>query len=236
MSPSERKLEIFEDIARLRRVERELPDNRELWQVRDRLERQIGRTVSQRFAARAIGVSHTALQRWIATGDVPTVYTPEGRLEVPLSTVVDLSESVAETKSNTRRTGHFLEPALRANRDRAERIRSLSTRRSSMDLSPRDPHDAAADRALAFHEAVARDLDADTVQSALKTLWRLRNEKRIDERYAEAWEELLSGNPPQIRAAIVEDSERGRDLRQNSPFAGVLSEVERREAIRGVGR
>lgn len=74
----ERKLEILEDVARLRRVERELPENRDLAVVRARLERQLGRSVSQRIAAKTIGVSHTALQRWISSGDVPTIYTPAG--------------------------------------------------------------------------------------------------------------------------------------------------------------
>jgi CRISPR/Cas system-associated endoribonuclease Cas2 len=31
-----------------------------------------------------------------------------------------------------------------------------------------------------------------------------------------------------VRRIIGEDSQRGRDLRQNSPFAGTLSEAERR--------
>jgi len=34
---------------------------------------------------------------------------------------------------------------------------------------------------------------------------------------------------PRIRAAITADDERGRDLRQNSPLAGLLSEQERRK-------
>ncbi|MBI2691274.1 MAG: hypothetical protein HYX29_04970 [Solirubrobacterales bacterium] len=231
MSPTEKKLRIFEDIARLRRVERELPENRDLWKVRDRLEREIGRTVSQRFAARAIGVSHTAIQRWIASGDIPTVYTPKGRIEVPLATVVDLSESVESAKSSAERKGHFLEPALQANRDRARQIKELSLGKQPISSVHRDPHDAAAERALAFHEAVARDLQPETVRFALTTLWRLRDEGRIHSRYADEWEIVLARSLDQIRREMVEDSERGRDLRQNSPFAGALSEVERREAI-----
>jgi hypothetical protein len=35
----------------------------------------------------------------------------------------------------------------------------------------------------------------------------------------------------EIREAIAADDQRGRDLRQNSPFAGALSEPERRRIL-----
>ena len=50
----------------------------------------------------------------------------------------------------------------------------------------------------------------------------------IDPRYAEAWEELLEGPLPSLRKVLEDEGEESRDLRQNSPFAGVLSEPERR--------
>lgn len=236
MTASERKLQILDSIARLRRVERELPENRDVATVRLRLERELGRSVSQRLAAKAVGVSHTALQHWIASGDVPTVYTPEGRREVPISTVLELSGSVDEAKADHGRTGHYLEPALRANRERAARLQEQPLPSASTLRDRDDGHSGASLRALAVHEAIARRLDRETVRYARSMLWRLREEGRIHPRYADAWEELLAGDLDQIRLGIVADTEHGRDLRQNSPFAGALSEAERREVMRQVAR
>ncbi|HXR60572.1 MAG TPA: hypothetical protein VN732_04515 [Solirubrobacterales bacterium] len=53
----------------------------------------------------------------------------------------------------------------------------------------------------------------------------------MDGPHAEAWEELLARPIEEIREAIVQDDERGRDLRQSSPLAGLLSEQERRKLL-----
>ena len=66
------------------------------------------------------------------------------------------------------------------------------------------------------------------VDEALRLLWKWREQGRIDERYAEQWEQVLRRPMTEVRRTIGEDSERGRDLRQNLPFAGMLSEAERR--------
>lgn len=62
-------------------------------------------------------------------------------------------------------------------------------------------------------------------------LYRWREQGRIDERYAERWEQLLRCSVAEVRRAIVEESPDADDLRQNSPFAGVLSEAERRRIL-----
>lgn len=232
MTATERKLEILEDVARLRRVERVLPENRDLTAVLSRLEGELGRSVSQRLAAKAIGVSHTALQRWIASGDVPTIYTPEGRREIPISTVLDLADSVAGAKAEAKRASHFLEPVLQENRARAKRLRDRPLSRGTASRTRDEGHDNASARDLVFHEAVARGLNRETVRAARSRLWRLRQDGRIHPRYAEQWGDALGGTIAEIKNAMVADTEAGRDLRQNSPFAGALSEVERREALR----
>lgn len=234
MTGTERKLQMLDSISRLRRAERELPANRDVATVRLRLEHELGRSISQRLAAKAIGVSHTALQRWIGSGDVPTVLTPEGRREVPISVVLELADSVDQANADPGRAGHYLEPALRANRKRADQLRDQPLRSASLRQDPADGHGGASLRALAVHEAIARRLDRETVRYARSMLWRLREEDRIHPRYADEWEELLQGDLDQIREAISADTEHARDLRQNSPFAGALSEVERREALRQV--
>lgn len=70
------------------------------------------------------------------------------------------------------------------------------------------------------------------VDDALRRLWKWREGGRIDERYAQRWEAVLHRPVADVKRIIGEDSEDGRDLRQNSPFAGILSEPERRRISR----
>jgi len=49
---------------------------------------------------------------------------------------------------------------------------------------------------------------------------------------ANRWRELLGRPLPEILAALVEDSEEMRDIRQSSPFGGVLTQGERSKVIR----
>jgi hypothetical protein len=50
-----------------------VPDNEDLAAVRLSLERELGETVSRRLAAKLLGVSHTALDRWVEPGDARQV-------------------------------------------------------------------------------------------------------------------------------------------------------------------
>jgi len=72
------------------------------------------------------------------------------------------------------------------------------------------------------------------VEEARHVLSRWRDQGRIDERYAERWEQVLNKPLPEIRNALVDESLDSDDLRQTSPFAGVLSEPERRRIVREV--
>jgi hypothetical protein len=93
-------------------------------------------------------------------------------------------------------------------------------------------HGRARARSLAYHRAVAQRLRKPMVAEARHVLLRWREQGRIDERYADRWEQLLGRPVSEIRRAIVEDSQQADDLRQNSPFAGALSEPERRRIVR----
>jgi hypothetical protein len=73
------------------------------------------------------------------------------------------------------------------------------------------------------------------VDEARHVLFRWQEQGRIDPRYAAQWDSLLTLPIPELRKALVDESEAGDDLRQNSPFAGVLSEPERRRIIHEVG-
>jgi hypothetical protein len=227
---TQRKQRLFEDIVRLRRAERSAPQSRDIGMVRSHLERELGRSVSRSLAARLIGVSHTGLQRWIDAGDVPVVITPSGKQEVPIPVLLDLYESTSAARELGGRRLHVMEPALVEGRMRADALEPKQLV-AATDAGSTESHDRTERRNRAYHAAVARRLTRDMVRDALHQLRRWSEEGNIDPRYAAQWEALLDRPLPEIRRALAEDSQRARDLRQNSPFAGLLSEPERRKIL-----
>jgi hypothetical protein len=227
----DRKRELFENIVRLRRASRDAPDNRDIVAVRSALERELGETVSLRLAASLLGVSHTALRRWIQAGDLPTVYNRSGRDEVPVSELVDVYEAVQRERRPGGRRRHVLEPIMSEGRARAERLRADELVPTDDD---RGGHDRAERRALAYHRALGRRLRRPMVDQARQKLWQWRAAGKIDPRYADQWENVLNKPVAEVRRVIGENSQVGRDLRQNSPFAGMLSEAERRRILEQV--
>lgn len=231
MGSVDRKQTLFENIERLRRVERDIPPNKDLVAVRAALEAELGDTVSRRLAARLLGVSHTALDRWVDAGDVPLVFTPSGQRAVPVDALLDLRESVTAERRADSRGKRPLEPVMARRRERAARL----------DVSALVPpgvaseaHDRAARRSLAYHRALARGLDRGMVDDALRQVWKWRLRGRIDPHYADRWERVLRGSVADVRRTISEDSQDVGDLRQSSPFAGMLSEPERRKLVQQV--
>jgi hypothetical protein len=225
---SDRRQRLLANIIRLRQAERHAPHVREIVAVRADLERELGEAVSQRLAASTLGVSHTALSRWIKSGDLPVVPTPTGRREVPVGALVDLYDRVIDARRGGRQ--HVLEPSMRAGERRAQRMRPEEL----VGAADGDAHDRAQRRSLAYHRAVARQLRRPMVDDARHLIWKWREQGKIDERYAQRWEQILSRPVPEVRRAIGEQSPDADDLRQNSPFAGMLSEPERRRIMSAV--
>jgi hypothetical protein len=235
MSAIARKRELLENLLRLRRAARDAPRSRDIAAVRVFLEHELGPTVSQRFAAEALGVSHSSLTRWIKTGDIPTVYTPTGRTEIPVSVLLDLYEQVQHERASGQRRVRVLEPGIRqahadAQRLNADRLLGDTT------VQPQDGHRRAELRGLAYHRAVADKLSRPLVDEARQRLWHWQADGDIQPQYAEAWEALLALPLPEIRKRLSEDSPTMRDLRQNSPFTGVLSQPEWHRVLELVGR
>jgi hypothetical protein len=229
VSVVDRKQALFGNIVRLRRVGRDLPGNADVLAVRRALERELGETVSRRLAARILGVSHTALDRWIKTGDLPLVYSVQGRVEVPVPALLDLYESVeADRAVGDRR--YVLAPTMARHRQAAQ---SLDLQSFQQDAERTD-HERASARSLAYHWAVARRLRKPMVEEARHVLFRWRDQGRIDKPYADRWDQLLNMPLAEIRRALVDETQDYDDLRQNSPFAGLLSEPERRRIVREV--
>jgi hypothetical protein len=49
--------------------------------------------------------------------------------------------------------------------------------------------------------------------------------------WLDEWDRLLEGSVPALLAAMTRRSPYGRELRQNSPFAGTLSDEERTKVL-----
>jgi hypothetical protein len=156
------------------------------------------------------------------------VITPSGKNAVPVAALVDLYEAISSERDSGQRRLHVMEPAMAAARARAD---ALTPSRLIHDYGPSDPHDRAERRNRAYHAAVARHLRKRTVDRALHQLWRWHEEGNIDPRYAEAWEDVLRRPLREIKRFLTDDGQWARDLRQNSPFAGALSEPERRKIL-----
>ena len=220
-------------IVRLREAEERSGDSG-VGEVREELEADLGGTVSRNLAADFVGVSHTALNRWIESGDVPVVPTVTGRREVPIAAVCDLRRRVARERESGGRRLHTLEPTMTEARRRAEQLRLDPSLRAELAAGPVDRHRLSDLRSLAYHQTLAPRLSRTMVSRARIKVDRWERERRLDPRHAAEWRTLLSLPLGEVRAAISTDDERGHDLRQNSPLAGLISEPERRKIFETV--
>ena len=232
MSAIAQKEQLIRDMARLRRAERHpSPARTDIASVRASLERIVGPTVTRAVAARLLGVSQTALDRWVTTGDIPVLITLTGRHELPLRWLVELVEAVRERRLASPDDRHPLGAVLRARRSEAQRL-NTSTLLEDYDRGDGDEaHRRAELLSLAYHRAIAQLLNDGILRDAQDRLARWRSQTRIDPCYAQQWQTILAKSPAEIAEAIGADTRRMCDLRQSSPFAGTLSEPSRRRAL-----
>lgn len=220
--------EAIQNIVNLRQAERRasVGQRDEIVSAREFLERLVGRTVRPATAARLLGVSHPALKRWMDKGEIATVTTPEGRREIPLRELLSLLEELDQHQG-----GAHSRPLTAVIRGRTRRsIEDIDIDR----LLPRRAargHRAAELQALAYHRLIAERLDDQLLDGARRRLRRWEASGRIDPRWATEWTRILAKSPSQIARAIAADTPRARELRQTSPFAGALSEQERRRLV-----
>lgn len=215
----------------LRRAERRLPVSEDLIAVREDLERQIGPSLKRGTVARLLGISQTALDRWVDSGDIATTVTVHGRREIPAPAFLDLLERVEDARARGH-LDHPLAEVVHREREHARKTRKLLERQlKRWDRQPSEGHEKADLNSLLLHWLVARRLDERAVVLARRRLDELARAGRLDPRYAERWRELLAQPLPQIAAAIVEDTQSGRDLRQNTPMPRLISEHERRQVL-----
>jgi hypothetical protein len=225
------KERLLRNVVALRRAElRGAPE--EIGDVREDLERMTGATVSRAIAARVLGISQTALDRHASAGSLAVVETPAGRHEVPLGEIVSLAVELRDHAG----ARHPVAAVLDERRARAARLTAARLLPESGDRTR--GHRRAELRALAFHRAVAQRLDRQLVVDAKRRLRRWHSDGHIDPRWFARWTTLLDQPLREIGRVVATDDEDGRDLRQSSPFAGSLSEPERRrivEIVRAAG-
>lgn len=87
-----------------------------------------------------------------------------------------------------------------------------------------DPHRLAEARSLAAHQLIADRLalEPELVDMARERVASWLADRSVARAYAEAWRDILAGDIPGIRRALVDDGEQGRALRQCTPFAGAI--------------
>lgn len=90
-------------------------------------------------------------------------------------------------------------------------------------------HRLAEERSIAYHSAVAARLCAEPrlLENVRQRVAGTIGEKSRSAPLAEEWAAILSLGLPEICSFLVEDSERARELRQATPFAGMLEPKER---------
>lgn len=95
-------------------------------------------------------------------------------------------------------------------------------------------------RSLWFGHAVAGAFVAapeKVTKLALRNVAKMRKTHRGQaKRWLDEWEELLAGPVELVLEALTSKSPRARELRQNSPFAGVLSDAERTRVLEQFGK
>src|SRR5215211_3888416 len=120
----------------IRRAARTVDDDairRHLRRAELRLRAELGGAVPKVVAARTLGVSTTALERWIKTGRIPVVRRPGGREEVAAAALFDIAEEVAEIRQEGTSQG-VLAAALRRLEERGLPRRRLRPNESAREL------------------------------------------------------------------------------------------------------
>lgn len=229
--PLDTTTELVENLVRLRGVENhasqaQLPA---LIAVRNSLRDLVGPTVRPATAARLLGISQPALRRWTSQGEIPTVVTPQGRREIPVIELVGLLEEVDQLRAEG--AGR---PVARAIHERNRR--AVSEVDIDELLPPRRlrGHRVAELHSLAYHRLVARRLDESMLETARQRLAAQRARGQIHPTWADRWERVLGEPLNKVAAVISADKPSARQLRQTSPFAGMLTEQERRRLVRAV--
>lgn len=91
-------------------------------------------------------------------------------------------------------------------------------------------HSRLDERSLAMHQRIAAKVLADPalLDKARENVRRWQASEGSPKLALAEWEQILNSPVNQVAQFLAERSERATRLRQSSPFAGILSEAERR--------
>jgi len=104
-------------------------------------------------------------------------------------------------------------------------------------LPPADHgHRRAEILSIELHRAIADRLDESVIVDARENLEKWEAKGTLAPLYAQRWVELLAQPQAELAKLLSADTQKMRDLRQNSPFAGVLPEDQRLEIVAYVHR
>jgi hypothetical protein len=192
-SENERKERAFNNLLRMRRIKQLLPSNFDVEQVIADLEIELGETVSQRVAAKLLGIKLPELTKQINSKSIKTIDSSKGAALIEATQLIELVEGERAA-------------APRVDDD------------DSMTQTERDVRQISEMRALAFHRALARGLDKTKIGDALRIVAQMRVDGDLDDEQAADWERILDLPLDDVRSAMTEYSEAGNQRRQNSPF------------------
>ena len=219
----------IQNLALLRATERTSPGLAEtLEPVTEQLHEIAGATVPRATAARILGVSQPALDRWIDLGEIPSVLTPAGRRAVPVDYLVELLDDVRSARERGhRRALKFVIGERRRNAATIELADVLDA--DELATVSDQGHRRAELRSLAYHRLIAQRLDPSRIRQARRRVEAWTANGKMPAPHAETWRILLQdGRGDDLTAVLTADSPESRDLRQSTPFAGAISEQERR--------
>lgn len=213
---AERREEILDGLLSMRRVRRLLPGNEDVARATAGLEAALGETVPQRTAARALGVTHPELAKLLGA-KLKTADTPRGKAQVVVSSLLDLIEA---REAEGEAPDVVLAPGSKRRRAREENAAAAD--------GARDISQIMEMRALAYHRALARNLDRSMVDRASEIVSEWRADEKLTAEQADEWESVLAKPVDDVAAAMTDYSPRGKALREKSPFEAMGRRAEDR--------
>lgn len=197
---------MVQGLVGLRRVRALLPGNTDVDRGIEGLKAALGEAVSQRTAAKSIGVAHPELSKLITARELVVIDTARGRSQIELESLV----------------GYIEANDVAAPEPPAWKQRRAAREAAGEDAEAESQQEALARimkmRALAFHRALARNLDRAMVETARESLAAMREAGKITPEQAEAWSTLLERPVSDIAARMADYSPAGDALREASPF------------------
>lgn len=185
----------------LRRVRALLPGNTDVDRGIEGIQIALGDAVPQRTAARALGVPHPEVSKLISSKKLRTIDNARGKAQISVESLLELIEA-----------GVGVHAVADLKEKRREKLAA------KIPEGKRDLEQIIEMRALAFHRAMARNLDRATCDRAQKVLAEQREAGAISDEHADEWEALLDRPVSDVAAKMVDYSPAGVELRKSSPF------------------